>query len=90
VTIREQLLSRPPAAQIVIRAYATKASLHDPKAEEKWDHYGAEAIAWWDSQLTELRTELGAYASETTLAEMVIEKLRKQDTWGRILRKGTN
>jgi hypothetical protein len=86
MTVKDEILSRPVAVQIVIKAHITKASLDDEAPD--YERYGADALAWWDAIVSDYRAS-DPDAGEAAIADRVIELLRKQDVWGRILREGT-
>ena len=86
-TVKEQILAKPEAVQVVIKAHVTKASLNDETPD--YDRYGADALSWWDAVVKQWRVS-DPDASEAIIAGHVVERLRKQDVWGRILRAQTS
>jgi hypothetical protein len=73
---------KPAEVQVVIRVMVTKASLQDPFPN--FEAYTRKAINEWD-ELTAIFPDRG----EISLALEVVERLRKQETCGQILRQNT-
>lgn len=74
----------PELARTVITVWITKASLGDPgSGEEILERYGEKALAWWEEQKLAVR----GIVDETELARLIVERLRAQEGWGRILRE---
>jgi hypothetical protein len=87
VTVRDAILARPDAVQIVIKAKITKSSIDDDSPD--YDRYGIEALDWWEQVVKDWRVA-DPDADESSIADRVIQRLRGQDVWGRILREGAN
>lgn len=81
MTARQRIRAKPPAVQVVLKAYIVKLSIDD--VEPDWPGYAERALLWWE----ELKPMFMAGGmGETAAAELVIAGLRKQDVWGKILR----
>lgn len=83
MSAKHKVLAKPRVVQVVLKAHMTKESLHDPAPD--YEQYSRAALDWWEDRRKE-RPDI----SEIELAEQVVAILRTQDTWGRILREGTN
>lgn len=90
--IRSHVLRRPPAVRELLRIIATKMSVEDGVEvdEDEGARMFARALREWDEVFDQAReiTEI----SEASLAELVIDRLRKnpEHGWDRILRGKAN
>ena len=84
MTAKQSILLKPTLAQRIIRARMTKLSIDDPSPD--WEAYGSQALQWWDETHQEFEAEAKQPISETQLAEKIIEKLKDDTLWGKLLR----
>ena len=81
---KSQINAKPKAVRTFLKVYMTKASIDDPAPD--WDLYAAQALDFWtDLQHSLAVMEVGLVEKE--VAEMLVERLRGQEGWGRILRE---
>jgi hypothetical protein len=88
VTVKAQIQSRPGPVQVVLQAFMVSASVKDGchlSTDADFERYGAAAIRQWDEFVATCREAEPALA-ECALAESVVDGLRKQEVWGKILR----
>ncbi len=83
---RERLRSKRGALLILLKAYMTKAAIDDPNPD--WELYAAKALDWWTDVMVALKPlELGL--TEGYIADVLVEKLRCQPVWERLLKEVT-
>lgn len=83
MTARERIRAKPETVQVVLKVMVTRASLHDP--EPDFEQLTNAALLCWEVLVADYRKENGPI-SEAALAEQIVDRLRKQDVWGKILR----
>lgn len=76
---RDEIGGKPEAVQIVLKAQILKAVLEETAPNH--EAFAQQALAWWAG----LRAECPEVADEEVLAAMILERLRKQDVWGKLL-----
>jgi len=87
MTVAERILAKPGPVIDVIRAYMTKASLRDE--HPNWEAYGAKALEWWEETFAFCCSGIAPAPeifTEEMIAVLILERLRKQEVFGRILR----
>jgi len=77
--------SKPEQVQIVLKAFAVKLSLVDRNPD--WADYVGRAIEWWQQMMIEVN---GSGVSEIQFASALVEEMRNDPFWGKVLRERTN
>ncbi len=84
---RERLRSKRGAVGLLLDAYMAKQGMDDLNPD--WELYAARALDWWTDVVVALRpADLGI--TEGYIADVLIEKLRHQEVWGRLLKEETD
>jgi hypothetical protein len=90
MTAREQILAKPGSVQVVIKAKITKDAIEDPTPD--WEKRALAALEWWGGIMAGVRMLFraegidNAEPDEARIAEWLVEGIRKQEVWGKILR----
>jgi len=87
-TARELILAKSPQVQEVLKILMTRISIDQGGDLKTLEQLAPEALEWWD-QIVADASRVGAIAEEE-LAAMIIERVRKQEVWGKILRGNAN
>ena len=92
MTAREEIRAKPPEIQTVIQVYMTVKLLeNDHPTDAEYETAGRIALDWWQGLIARyLETAMLVHVTEIDIAKEIIERLRKQDVWGRILRGDAN
>lgn len=88
MSIQYCISSKPESVQIVIKARIVKLAIHMPYEEmlNARERLAEEALKWWEEEIYSSMTGL----TEEQAAEFLVERMRGQEVWGKILREGTN
>lgn len=87
MTVREQVHRKPEAVQVIIRVFAVKISIDNP-IPLGWEKHLTQALHEWEEVVAESASIFAPFAppTESEIAERLIEGLRTQEVWGKILR----
>ena len=103
MTFKQRVLAKPGAVQAVLKVFMAHPGLNpdeplDPHDEVQMERIAEAALQRWEATVRECREAGGhsaarasrKYLSEAKIAERVIEELRKQEGWGKVLRGDAN
>jgi hypothetical protein len=92
IPILDRILAKPETVQVVIKALMVKASISAgrDKGGREWSDadlelYGGTALRQWNQVVSKCR-KFDSSVNESHLAETVVDGMRKQQVWGKILR----
>lgn len=89
---RDLIRSKPPAVIQMIHCLMTRESLDLPDEldDSKFELLACGALSTWDEIYAEACGLAPEPVTEEQLAELLIDRLRKQEVWGKILRGNSN
>lgn len=102
MTWKQKILAKPDAVQIVLKVFMAHPTLVKDRPLDSHDEVEMEALAEaaltkWDDLVRDIRASARGprgsrrrYFSECAIADRLVEGLRKQEGWGRILRGAAN
>jgi len=88
VTFREQILSRPPVVQEMLKILIVRLGVEPGNESLSHEDLTPKAVSWWESIYAEANGVIPV--TETDLAEELISRVRRQEVWGKILRGNSN
>lgn len=90
--IRRKILLKPASVVHIIQIKMTQLGidLDQESFNKRRDELAQAALRWWDEEILPTAQQDDPTVTEERLGQYAIDRMRNTETWGKILREGTN